>query len=436
MPKRESLISFTKKSAESNPRATARLLESLKHHEAADILKALSPSSAEKVLANLTPVHTAHVFEHLPQELVADLLNRIDTAKAMGIFVHLPEDCRNNFIEGLNDQKRDELRELFTYPKDSVGRLMTTYFLTIPKHATIREAIAIIRSAAHKRMAPSYAYVTDTENRLCGVLTMRDTLLAEKDQFVESVMVSSVFKLDPFMDAETAAAKISAKKYFAAPVVDGEDRLLGIVSADQLLKDAQEEAAQDIQQIFGVSKDETVFSSFWFSARKRLPWLQVNLVTAFAAASVVALFEDVIAKITALAVFLPVVAGQGGNAGAQSLAVVMRGLVMREISPVKVKSVLKKETMLGAFNGLITGIITAAVAWLWKGNPYLGLVIGLGMIVNLVIAGFSGAIIPLMMKKMGFDPAQCSSIILTTVTDVVGFLAFLGFAVLFQDFLV
>ena len=436
MSKTASLIQFTKKSAESDPKATARLLETLSQDEAADIMKAMTLSSADKVLDHINPVLGAALFEKLPTELTTDLLKRMDAEKSMGLFLNLPEETRNHFIERLDEKKKSEVRELLTYPDESVGRLMTTTMLKIPKHIKVKDAVLRIKEAAQKKQPPSYAYVVDEENKLCGVMTMRDALLADRDAFVESCMTPTTLSLDPFATSEQAALQLNAKRYFAAPVVDRESHLLGVLRADRLLKEVQEEVAQDIQQLFGVSKDETVFSTFGFSLRKRLPWLQVNLITAFAAASVVALFEDIIAKITALAIFLPVVAGQGGNAGAQSLAVVMRGLVMREISPKQVKGVLIKETMLGAVNGLVTGVITAVVAWVWKGNPYLGLVIGLGMIVNLVIAGFAGAIIPLLMKRMGFDPAQCSNIILTTVTDVMGFLAFLGFAVLFQNLLV
>jgi len=188
--------------------------------------------------------------------------------------------------------------------------------------------------------------------------------------------------------------------------------------------------------MFGASGEERTFSPLSLSIKTRLPWLHVNLLTAFLAALVVALFESIIAKITILAVFLPVVAGQGGNAGAQSLAVVMRGLVMREIPRPKIKAVIVKETTIGVVNGVVIGIVTGLIAWFWKGNPYFGLVIGLGMLINLIVAGFTGALIPIVMKSMRLDPAQCSSIILTTVTDVIGFLAFLGFAVIFQNFLI
>ena len=203
-----------------------------------------------------------------------------------------------------------------------------------------------------------------------------------------------------------------------------------------MLQGIQEEATKDLQKMFGAGGDERVFSSTLFSIKKRLPWLHVNLATAFLAAAVVALFEGMIAKLTILAVFLPVIAGQGGNAGAQSLAVVMRGLVMREISPDKTFSLILKECRLGAINGAVIGTVTAFIAWVWQGNPYFGLVIGLGMFINLIFAGLAGASIPILMKRLGWDPAQSSNIILTTVTDVLGFFAFLSLAVLFQNYLV
>ena len=215
-----------------------------------------------------------------------------------------------------------------------------------------------------------------------------------------------------------------------------QNHILGIIKAEQLLQGIQEEVSEDLQRMFGAGGDERTFSSIGFSLKQRLPWLHVNLATAFLAAAVVALFQDVIAQLTILAVFLPVVAGQGGNAGAQSLAVVMRGIVMRELPRHKVRRLILKEGGIGAINGLIIGVVTAIVAWVWHGNPYLGLVIGLGMLVNMIIAGLSGSSIPILMKAVGLDPAQCSSIILTTVTDVIGFFAFLGFAVLFKSYLI
>jgi magnesium transporter len=265
---------------------------------------------------------------------------------------------------------------------------------------------------------------------------MRDLIIAPSQAALESVMRQDVFAVNAFTDREEVANELAKRRYFAAPVVDGENRLLGVVRTDQLLSHVQAEATEDIQKMFGAGGNERAFSSVSFALRKRLPWLYVNLATAFLAAGVVGLFENVIARVTVLAVFLPVVAGQGGNAGAQSLAVVMRSLVMREIPSQKAWTMIVKETCVGSLNGVLIGLVTALIAWLWYGNPYLGVVIGMAMIVNLVAAGFSGAAIPITMKALGWDPAQSSNIILTTVTDCVGFLAFLGFAVLLQSYLI
>jgi magnesium transporter len=241
-------------------------------------------------------------------------------------------------------------------------------------------------------------------------------------------MIKNVFYLNAFMNAEDAASIVSKQKFFAVPVVDNNNKLVGIVNTSQLLSDMQEEAATDIQTIFGVSSEERPFSSTFFSLKKRLPWLNINLATAFLAGAVVAVFESTIAKLTVLAIFLPIVAGQAGNGGAQSLAVVMRGLVMREISKSDFPKLLWKEVKLGLINGIITGLITALIAYLWQGDVMLGVVVGLAMIISLLIAGLSGAMIPIGLKSLGYDPAQSSMIILTTVTDITGFAAFLGLA--------
>jgi magnesium transporter len=289
---------------------------------------------------------------------------------------------------------------------------------------------------ARKRFPLSYVYVVDDDHHLIGVLNMRDLMLASPQQRLEAIVHKEVFTIHCFVDIQDAANELAKRKFFAAPVVDSENHMLGIIKAERLIQGVQEDVTKDIQKMFGVGGDERVSSNLLFSIKKRLPWLHVNLATAFLAAGVVAFFEGIIAKLTVLAVFLPVVAGQGGNAGAQSLAVVMRGIVMREIPRDKIFHIILKEGKLGAINGAIIGVVTAGVAWIWNGNPFLGIVIGLGMFFNLIFAGLSGSSIPILMKRVGIDPAQSSSIILTTVTDVMGFIAFLGFAVLFQRFLV
>ncbi|GJM15563.1 MAG: magnesium transporter MgtE [Thermodesulfobacteriota bacterium] len=431
------LIPYVQKFFEYDPLTATHALETMDEEEAIQILTALPASVSVGIFDRLQVHHAAAYLERIPAENFNEIVERMEPERGASIFIHIADDIRTKMMAHLSDKVKKDIVDILTYPKGSVGTIMTAKYVAFNKEIKIKDAISNIRQRAHSKAPPaSYLYVTDDENRLVGVINMRDLIIGDEAKALETIMIRDIFSLNAFTDREEAATQLSARKYFAAPVVDNENHLLGIVKADQLIGQAKEEASADLQKMFGVSADERVFSSIKFSLRKRLPWLYINLGTAFMAGSVVALFEGIIAKITILAVFLPVVAGQGGNAGSQSLAVVMRGLVMREISPRETGKLILKEGKLGLINGVVIGLVTALIAWGWKGNPYLGLVIGLAMIVNLVAAGLAGASIPMALKAFGIDPAQSSAIVLTTVTDIIGFFAFLGFAVIFQSYLI
>ncbi len=429
-------LPLVEKFIENDPEAASRIFESLPENDVADIFQSLPPALAVRMMRHLQISFGAALLKDVDDQFLREIVSRLDPQFAASILMHLPTDARERMTQHLGGKLKDQIRELLEYPAESVGRIMTTDFLSFDKDLLASEAIEKIRLLAKKRFPLSYAYVTNGENRLIGVLNMRDLMIASPDKRLEEIIRKDVFSVHCFLSIQEAANELSRRKYFAAPVIDSENHMLGLIKAERLIHGVQEDVTKDIQRMVGVGSDERVFSTILFSIKKRLPWLYVNLATAFLAAAVVALFEGIIAKLTILAVFLPVVAGQGGNAGAQSLAVIMRGIVMREIPKNRIFSLILKEGKLAAINGTLIGAVTALVAWLWYGNPYLGLVIGLGMLLNLIFAGLSGASIPLLMKRFGLDPAQSSSIILTTVTDVMGFIAFLGLAVLFQNYLV
>jgi len=430
------LLPLVNKFFDKDMEGAVHILESMTEEEAAQILKSLPTSLSVRVLKGLQISYAAMLVQDADEAFLSEMTTLLDPQFAASLLMRLPLDARERMSTFISGKLKEQVRELLDYPEDSVGRTMTTDFIALKKDNTAEEAIEKIRSLAKKRFPSSYVYIVDAEGRLTGVLNMRDLMLAAPEKKLEEISRQELFTLHCFTDRQEAANELAKRKFFAAPVVDSENHILGIVKAERMIHGVQEDLSKDIQQMFGAGGDERVTSSIWFSLRKRLPWLHINLVTAFMAAGVVAMFEGIIAKLTVLAVFLPVVAGQGGNAGAQSLAVVMRGIVMREIPKDKRIQLVLKEGKIGAINGVVIGLVTAAVAWVWYGSPYLGIVIGLGMVVNLICAGLSGASIPLIMKKIGIDPAQSSSIILTTVTDIVGFLAFLGFAVLFQQYLI
>jgi magnesium transporter len=430
------LLPLVQKFFENDLSAAAGILESMPEEEAAGALRSLPIPLAVRVVKVLQVSYAAALLKDADDQFLIEMGSHLDPQFLASILMRIPKEARERISKHISEKIKGQISELLDYPEGSIGRTMTADFIALKKNNLAEEAIEKIRSLAKKRYPSSYVYVVDKENRLIGVLNMRDLMLAAPDQTLDEISRKDYFALHCFTDRQDAANELAKRKFFAAPVVDSENRILGIIKAERMIQGVQEEMTKDIQQMFGAGADERVFSTIIFSLKKRLPWLHINLATAFLAAAVVALFEGIIAQLTILAVFLPVVAGQGGNAGAQSLAVVMRGIVMREIPKDKFFTLVFKEGKIGAINGAVIGAVTALVAWMWYGNPFLGLVIGLGMLVNLILAGLSGASIPLIMKKIGIDPAQSSSIILTTVTDVVGFIAFLGFAVLFRNFLV
>ncbi|MBI4394948.1 MAG: magnesium transporter [Candidatus Omnitrophica bacterium] len=437
MAPEDSTVSLIKKFFELNPVDAAHSLEALSEEEAVHILKNVSPELSSRAFNSLEPRFAANLLLVLPDEIAAQIFGKMLVTRAAELVLCIQRrDDREKLLERIEPVQAGEIRKLTTYPEDTAGRIMTPNFLAFPLTMKADEAVQNLRSLAQKKSSLNYVYVTDSENRLKGVLNMRDLLLANEGDLLESIMIPDVFRVEATLDREKVIQELSTRSFVAVPVVDKNGHLLGTIRTDELIASAQEEATEDIQKMFGAGGDERVSSSISFSVKKRFFWLMINLGTAFLASAVISVFEGTIARITALAVFLPIVASQGGNTGAQSLAVVIRGLVLREIEPRLARKVIFKEGALGLINGSAVGTLSALVAWLWNGNIYLGLVIGLAMVVNMVAAGISGAAIPIFMKAIGKDPAQSSNIILTTVTDCVGFFAFLSLAVLFSPLLV
>lgn len=437
MKKKEAAIEIVKRFIQTDPVKAALALETLPPRDAAQLLQDLPPSVAAQALEQLPPPEAAAILQALSPAEAAEILHRTGKFHAADIFRRLHQDFSKAVIPLLNQEFSKDMAEILAYPRESAGRMMHTDFLAFRSDSRVKDVILRLRQMAKRQLpAATYCYVVDSANALQGVLNMRDLLLAAPEAPVSDIMIKDVVKVSPFTDREELVAIAARKHYLAVPVTDENGRLIGIVNTKNIIASTEEEATEDMQILFGASAEERAFSSAWFKITRRLPWLTVNLATAFLAGSVVAIFEGFIAKVAVLAVFLPIIAGQGGNAGTQTLAVVIRGMLMREITPHNAWQLVRTEVFVGFVNGTATGIITAAAAWLWKGNAWLGLVVGLAMVVNMVAAGMAGAMIPVLMKRMGYDPAHSSGIFLTTVTDVVGFFAFLSTAWLLQGKLI
>jgi magnesium transporter len=434
MSERTAAAAVLRRFIDVEPQQAALSLEGQTPAAAASLLRDINVHSAAACLEHVRPAFAAQVMEVLLPEPASSILERMGPDHVADIFRSLSDQARQSAVGALTPELRQQVQEILTYPEDSAGRIMKTDVGFFHKDQKVKEVIARLRSQAGRR-ANSYTYVVGEGNKLVGVLNMRDLILADAGASVESIMRPDVFCVNAFTDREEVMHQAAGKNYIAIPVVDAQGRLIGALRTEDLLESSHEEATEDLQMLFGASGEERIFSPFRFKVGRRLPWLTVNLATAFLAASVVSHFEDIIGRVAVLAVFLPIVAGQGGNAGIQTLSVILRALVMREVrakDDVAVSLILR-EIVVGLCNGAAIGLITALAAWLWKGNPYLGLVVGLAMVANMVAAGLAGAAIPLIMKRLGFDPAQSSGIFLTTVTDVVGFFSFLGLATIFES---
>ena len=412
----------------------ARAVESLPPADAARLLNNMPTRIWTTLLERIQPHLAAQLLQHMTTARCSELLAEADARSASLVLQHLEEGQREQVLGNLPVNKSQSLRELATYPAETAGGMMETKVAAISLDVTAQQAIAAIRKAP--REALYYLYVTQRDGRLSGVLSMRDLLLASPRDPIEPLVRRSVLSVPPTMLREEVVDLMSERGFLALPVVDMDGKLLGVVKYDEALHAGKLEAFEDLQKIVGAGGDERALSPISTVVTRRLPWLYVNLLTAFMAAAVVGLFEGIIAQVTALAVLLPVVSGQGGNSGSQSLAIVMRGLALREIIPGTAKRVLRKELLAAAINGLAVAVVTAGAVYLWSHSIGLALVIGLAMVVNMMAASIFGTIIPLALRAMGRDPAQSAAIFLTTVTDIIGFASFLGFAVLFRQWLV
>jgi magnesium transporter len=406
------------------PDETRTVLELLfQQHRAASALSELPPDIFRQVVDALGDERLATVMARLPVDDMARLV------------AELPEERRTAVLALLPPDRSAELRKVQLYPAESAGRVMTTDFVALDAKMTAQEAIDHVRARGGVADGESilYLYVVDDEARLRGVVPIRRLVTAAPDRHVAELMIPDPVNVRADADREHAAALVARYNLLALPVVDAEGRMLGVMTVDDVIDVIREEATEDIYHLAGLSGEDRVFSPATQSIRKRLPWMLVNLATAFLASWIVGLFERTIQEIVALAVFLPIVAGMGGNGATQTLVVITRGIALGEIEFSTGLRAVAKEVAVGIAIGAITGLVSAGIVWLWNGNPWLGVVLLLAMIANLAIAGLVGAAVPLVLKGLKQDPALGSGVIVTTFTDCCGFFAFLGIATLLLD---
>lgn len=413
--------------------------------EAADALERLPIEAATAALAVLPVAVARPVWERLSPEVAVlmmrassaedrvSTLSAMDVTRAAPLFAHLDVQTRMEWLAELPATAQVNLRHLLSYPEDSAGRLMNPRFTSISRDCTVREALDRLRRFGG--VGTRTVYLVDVEGRLDSCAELQDLALAEPHEPIAHYAHPVKAVVQAVADSEEILHLIEQQRVDSVAVVDINRKLIGIVRQDAIIDAAREDAADDMVSMVGASPDERVLSSPLAAVAKRLPWLQINLVTAFLAAAVVGVFEPIIAKFTALAVLLPVVAGQSGNTGAQAMAVTMRGLSLHEVNLSHWPRIVFKEFWTGGCNGIAVALTTAVGVYLWSQSIGLVLIVAISMVVSMIIAGIAGAGVPLILTRLGQDPATASSIILTTITDVMGFFSFLGTATLLSRLL-
>jgi magnesium transporter len=390
---------------------------------------------AMEAISELGPENGASLLATRSAEEIARLAQEIPSDDAAALIDYLPEELSAAVLGLMRPKESGVVENLLEYDEQTAGRIMNPHVFALDEDMTVGESITELQSNRDVEMV-FYLYVVDERRHLVGVVSLRRLLLVAPETPLKRIMTADLISARVDMDQEEVARQVASYNLLAIPVVDEENKLVGVITVDDVIDVIKEEATEDIMHLAGVSGDERAFTPAGESLRKRLPWLGVNLVTAFLAATVVALFEGTIARITALAVFMPIVAGMGGNAGTQTLTVIVRGIALGELTWGNSRKALVKELIVGLGNGLALGVVAALVVWVTRGNPVLGAVLGMAMVINMFVAAAAGTLVPLGLRAANVDPALASSVFITTMTDVFGFFSFLGLATIFARFLV
>jgi magnesium transporter len=403
-------------------RASFTLLLERNSKLAMEALSEIGPETAAALLADRSAEEIARFVQELPSDDAAAIID------------NLPDGLSASVLDLMRRKESASVENLLEYPEQTAGRIMNPNVFALSEELTVGEAITELQSSRDVEMV-FYLYVVDVRRHLVGVVSLRRLLLVSPETPLKRIMTADLISVRVDTDQEEVAQQVASYNLLAIPVVEEENKLVGVITVDDVIDVIKDEATEDIYRLAGVAGDERAFTPPRESLRKRLPWLTVNLGTAFLAAFVVGLFEETIDRVVALAVFMPIVAGMGGNAGTQTLTVVVRGIALGELSWANSRKALLKEGAVGIGNGAILGLLAAGMAWMMKGDLVLGGVLGLAMIINMFVAATAGTVIPLGLRALKIDPALASSVFITTLTDMAGFASFLGLATVFLRYL-
>ena len=407
----------------------ADLLQVLRQDDRAALIGALGEDFKAAALPELDEAVRDQVLEEMPPEQVAEALQELDSDEAVYLLEDLDRKDREDILSKLPYFERIALQRSLEYPEDSAGRIMQTDLIAVPPFWSVGQTIDYMREAEDLPERFYEIFVVDPAYHLIGCVALNKILRSKRPTEMETIVDEEMHPKPVSVDQEEVARLFERYNLNSAPVIDKDDRLVGVITADDIVEVVQEEASEDILAMGGVG-GESVVDSVWETTRLRFTWLVANLLTAIAASIVISFFEATIEQMVALAVLMPIVASMGGNAGTQTMTVAVRALATQDLGPANAMRIVGRECAVGLLNGVLFAVIMALIAYFWFGSDGLGLVIGVAMVVNLFAAALAGILIPLGLDALDLDPAIASGVFVTTVTDVVGFFAFLGLAAL------
>ncbi|MFD2749759.1 magnesium transporter [Virgibacillus siamensis] len=396
----------------------------LSPEETADIMENIEMEDIEAYFTEMDPRYAAMVFAEMSTDDAVDILNEMEKDKVV------------SFLTIMDEEASDEIKELLHYEEKTAGSIMTTEFVAIYQTQTVKETMQLLKKEAPEAETIYYLYVLDEDKHLVGVLSLRDLIIANDDVLIEEIMSEKIVSVSVAEDQEDIAQMMRDYDFLALPVVDFQHHLLGIITVDDILDVMDEEASDDYSKLAGVSDVDRTNDSALISAKKRLPWLIILLFLGMLTASLIGRFEETLNKVAVLAIFIPLIAGMAGNTGTQALAVAVRGLATGEYGKQGKWKLIMREGLTGLITGTVCGIVITGVIYLWKGEIFLGILVGLSIMATLIVATLAGSLVPLVMDKFHIDPAVASGPFITTINDIISILIYFGMATAFMSFLI
>ena len=415
--------------AETDPFDSADTLEEFDPSEAGKLITSLPIKTSVKIFESLRPRAIIEIVEILKDSYVEEIFKQMDTEDVVDVFERSTEDETEEILEILDKSTKLNINKRLAYPENSVGRQMSEEVAKISTGLKVKDALKELKALHNNVEDLIYVYSVDNEGKLTGVISFREIVFADENELIKNVMIQNPISVNPSSDQEEAAILIKQYELLALPVVDKSNKLIGQTTVNTALDVIQTEIAEDFSQSFGAGAEETIFTPIQKSIRLRLPWIAINMGLAFIVSLLISQFEETIASDILLAALMPVVALVGGNSGAQSLAIVIRALARNDVSDARVFEVIGKQTFIGIINGIFVGVLSFLILSFIGLNDY-SLALSIAVFGNIFIGNLFGSSIPLMLKKIGFDPALASNIFLTLITDIAGFAGFLGIALL------